>query len=66
MAEVSQEELGLKLGLSQPAVSRRMSGGLPWRLDELEKLAHVLGLQLADLVGTSPFPSAEQPTERVS
>lgn len=55
LAEVSQEELGLKIGLSQPAISRRMTGTMPWRLDELEKLADALGLHLAELLDGSPL-----------
>jgi transcriptional regulator with XRE-family HTH domain len=67
-AEVSQEELGAKLGLSQPAVSRRMSGALSWRLDELKKLAVVLGIPLADLIGSSSFTATPsgQPAAQAS
>lgn len=66
VAEVSQDELGLKIGLSQPAISRRMTGAMPWRLDELEKLAAALGLPLVELLDGSPLAAPSGSTAAAS
>ena len=54
MAEnrVSQGRLGRRLGISQAAVSRRLSGESPFSVAELAGVADVLGVSLAEIVGS--------------
>ena len=47
---VSQFVVADRLGLSQAAVSRRLSGGTPFELDEVEAIASLLGVPLVDLI----------------
>ena len=49
---ISQLELARRLGWSRAAVSRRLSGGTGWSIDEVDKVAGVLGLTLPVLVGS--------------
>ncbi len=37
-SRVTQADLAKRLGVSQPAVSRRLNGELPWDLDQLESI----------------------------
>lgn len=46
-----QSALAELLDLSQPAIHRRMSGKVPWRIDELAQVAQFLGCSVTDLVG---------------
>lgn len=46
---VSQRELGELLGLSQPAVNRRLQGTVEFRLSELRKISSTYDVQLAEL-----------------
>jgi transcriptional regulator with XRE-family HTH domain len=48
---MSQEELGMAAGLSQPAVSRLEYGGAPPSQETLGRLAVALGVELAWLQG---------------
>lgn len=52
MAEkgMSQEAVGIALGIAQEAVSRRVRGKVEWRASELLALAPVLGVPVADLL----------------
>lgn len=45
-----QKFVGEVLGLSQPAVSRRMRGEIPFDVAELHKLAAALGVPAADFL----------------
>ena len=47
---VSQFVVADRLGLSQAAVSRRLSGGTPFELDEVEAIASLLAVPLVDLI----------------
>lgn len=47
---LSQRELAEHLGISQAALSRRMSGANPWDLDELDRLASLFGMDARDLI----------------
>ncbi len=48
--QVSGVELAGRLGVSQPYVSRRLSGNVPLDLDDLQRIAGVLGVTVGDLV----------------
>lgn len=50
---ISQTTLATALGLSQQAVSRRLTGEVPFTLPELEIAAHTLDTTLATLAGTT-------------
>lgn len=47
---IRQEGAAATLGLSQAAISRRLAGEVPWRIEELEALAELLGIPLAELL----------------
>lgn len=49
---VSQMQLGEKLGLSQVAISRRLSGRVPFDVNELQQVAEMFGLSMGDLVAS--------------
>jgi transcriptional regulator with XRE-family HTH domain len=55
---IKQTTLAEKLGLSQPAISRRLAGEIEFSITELTLAAELLEVPLADLL-----PS---PTERAS
>lgn len=46
----TQEELGLALGLSRPAVTQKLSGRSKWTLSDLEKLRVHYGVEVAELL----------------
>ena len=46
----NQVRLGKTLGISQGAITKRWRGERPWQLEELDSLATVLGISVADLV----------------
>ena len=46
----SQIALGRALGMSRSAAHERWTGSTPWKLDELDGVAGVLGLTVAELV----------------
>lgn len=46
----NQGKLAEHLRLSQPAVHRRMTGKVSWRISELAEVADFLGITMADLV----------------
>jgi predicted transcriptional regulator len=43
-ARIRQVDAAAELGISQPVLSRRLAGELPWRDGELEKLAALCGV----------------------
>lgn len=51
---VTQASLARTLGLHQSTVSRKLSGEIAWRVNELDILARSLGLPLARLLGVEP------------
>lgn len=53
---VSQQELGEQVGLSQAAMSRRLSGDVAFRLDELQVIAPFLRVTVEQLLA----PIAEE------
>lgn len=49
----TQSELAAELGLSQPSVSARLKGEVPWDVDELAAVASWLDIPLAELVSSA-------------
>ena len=49
--QISGAKLAEQLGWSQPYVQRRLSGRVAFDVDELGRIADVLSIDLADLVG---------------
>jgi predicted transcriptional regulator len=48
--KVSQSQVAEVLGVSQAAVSRRLSGALPFELDEIAAVADLLNVRARDLI----------------
>ena len=44
MKEISQNELGRRMGLTESGISRLMNGNRRWTLDKLDKVAKVLSV----------------------
>lgn len=55
---LSQSKLAAALGLSQAAVSRRLSGEVPFDVNELAATARYLDVPLGQLVASSEAVSA--------
>jgi transcriptional regulator with XRE-family HTH domain len=53
----SQASLALALGISQQALSRRMTGDIPFNIDQLSTVASFLSMPLEALV-SSPVQAA--------
>lgn len=47
---LSQVKLAEQVGIRQQALSRRLNGTTPFRIDELARIADALNIPLADLV----------------
>ncbi|WP_066586247.1 helix-turn-helix domain-containing protein [Cellulomonas timonensis] len=63
---VGQSALALHLGLSQPAVSRRLRGDVPLTVPELAAVAELLGMSPEDLLAaarTSPVAPLPEPSQ---
>lgn len=54
---VTHRELGDRIGLSQPQVSKRLSGALPMDTVDLERIANALGVPV-DRFLTTPTPAS--------
>lgn len=54
----SQVKLAEKCRRSQQSLSLRLSGKVPFRVDELDQIAAILGINLADLVGDADIEAA--------
>ena len=64
---VRQPQIMALLGLSQPAVSRRLNGQLAWDIDELEKIGIAFEVSVAELVGGTsqdPGPGSSRTTRQ--
>lgn len=48
--DLSQKELADAIGMSQPALSRRLAGEVPWNVPELERVAKRFGVDTSDLL----------------
>ncbi len=53
---ISGADLARRIGLTQPQVSRRLSGRLPFTSDDLNAIADELGLTIVELI-QMPTPS---------
>lgn len=53
---MTQGRLALALGLTQAAVSRKLSGERPWFAAELVDVAAVLNVSVGELFGELPAP----------
>jgi transcriptional regulator with XRE-family HTH domain len=49
--KITQTELAESLGMTQPAISRRMSGAVPFDTEELGRIADLLGVPMSVLFG---------------
>lgn len=59
MQGMSGAELARRLGVTQPYLSRRLTGGVDFRVAELEQVAAVLGMPVADLLPSQEADAAE-------
>lgn len=50
---MKQRQLAEKLGLPQTSISKRLAGHIAWDVAELEKVADVLGVSVAQFLPTS-------------
>lgn len=51
---LTQEQVGVEIGLTQKAMSRRLTGEVEFSGSELQKLAEFLGTPVATLYGEIP------------
>lgn len=58
---VSQAALGGILGLSQPQVSLRLRGKVPFTLEEIDALAEAFGVDAAEIFGFGPTNAGGPP-----
>lgn len=49
-AGLRQDWIAQRLGLSEPAISLKLSGRRPWRGGEVDRLAELLGVSPAELL----------------
>jgi transcriptional regulator with XRE-family HTH domain len=57
-AGMSQQELAEGIGLSQPAVSRRLRNATTWDLRDLDELAALLGIDVEEILTMTPGRAA--------
>lgn len=62
-ADVSQADVAELLGVTQPQVSARMLGKIPWRVPELQAIARHLGLPFSRLVDDEPEMTEPEPAD---
>lgn len=55
--QVGQRQVAEALGISQPAVSRRLAGEVAFNVDELAAVADLLGMDARDLMPTASAPT---------
>lgn len=48
--QLSQLDLAVALGWSQPYLSRRLTGAVPWSTDDIERIAKELDIPVHELV----------------
>ncbi|HEY8664635.1 MAG TPA: helix-turn-helix transcriptional regulator [Propionibacteriaceae bacterium] len=63
---ITQAEIAVELGLSQPAISSRFTGVTPMTIDEMDKIARLLGVKPAQLLGGVPFGGPPLPDADVT
>lgn len=54
---ISASELARRMDVTQPYISRRLTGDTALDLDDLERIANVLGVQVLDLFPDEPVAS---------
>ena len=54
LKRINQTDLGQATGLSQTQLSRRLLGRIPFTVDELDRIAGVLGIELTELIAPTP------------
>lgn len=59
-AGLSQLDIGLIVGVSQPQISARLTGDIDWSLKDLRKIAAYLELPVAALI-EDPLEAEAQP-----
>lgn len=52
--QINQQRVADALGFSRQALSRRITGEVPFDVAELEKIADLLGVPVARLIGAVP------------
>lgn len=63
--QMSASELARRIGLTQPYMSRRLTGEIAFDVDDLEVIAAALGVKPAELLGsTSITPRYTKPAGR--
>lgn len=50
---MSASELGRRIGVTQPYISRRLTGEIAFDLDDLQRIADAMGVTIADLLPRS-------------
>jgi transcriptional regulator with XRE-family HTH domain len=55
---LTKKELAQRLGISRPALGRRLNGKVDWHVDEIETLAKLFDTTYEDL--TSPQPGESE------
>lgn len=56
MRELTQADLAAVVGLSRPAISQRYTGKVAWTLEEVGRVAMVMGIRPGELM-TMPKPA---------
>lgn len=56
---LTQADLAARLRLTQPAVSRRLTGDVPFNVNELALVSRAVGVPLSRLVAGSERPALE-------
>lgn len=57
-ARIKQLQLAISVGMTQPTLSRRMTGQQPWLFWEVQAIADYLGVTLAEI--TTDLPSRDE------
>ena len=55
-AGMTQGAMTSRMGITQAAISRKLSGERPWFADELALAADILGVSVGELFGEHPKP----------
>lgn len=53
---ITQTSMAARMGITQAAISRKLSGERPWFADELATVAGILGVQVGELFGEHRKP----------
>lgn len=61
---MSASELARRIGQTQPYLSRRLTGDVALDVDDLDKIAQVMGVEPAALLGWGPTPMYRTPPRK--